>query len=235
MSEPTCRALRYSGADCLSSVGTYLLGTVLQWCRLFKRCRNLPTGHCVTVVKTVKAVSEPTCRALCYSGATVLAMSEPTYRHCVTVMQTVLAMSGPTYRALCYSGATVLAMSEPTYRHCVTVMQTVLAMSEPTYRALCYSGADCLSNVRTYLQGTVLQWCRLFKQCQNLPTGHCVTVAQAVKAESEPTYQALCYSGADCFSDVSTYLPRTVLQGCRLYKRCQNLPAGHCVTVVQAV
>ena len=32
-------------------------------------------------------VSEPTCRALCYSGASVLAMSEPAYR------------------ALCYSDA----------------------------------------------------------------------------------------------------------------------------------
>ena len=37
----------------LSSVGTYLPGTVLQWCRLFKRCRNLPAGHCVTVVQAV--------------------------------------------------------------------------------------------------------------------------------------------------------------------------------------
>ena len=53
MSDPTCRALSYSGADCLSGVGTYLPGSVLQWCRLFKRCPNLPAGHCVTVVKTV--------------------------------------------------------------------------------------------------------------------------------------------------------------------------------------
>ena len=67
----------------------------------------------------------------------------------------------------------------------------------------------CLSGVRTYLPGTVLQWCRLFKQCQNLPTGHCVA------------------GGADCLSGV--------LQGCRLPKWCQNLPTGHCVTVVQAV
>ena len=53
MAEPTCRALCYSGADCLSSVGTYLPGTMLQWGRLFKRCPNLPAGHCVTVGKTV--------------------------------------------------------------------------------------------------------------------------------------------------------------------------------------
>ena len=107
-------------------------------------------------------------------------------------------MSEPTYPALCYSGA------------------TVLAMSVPTYRALCYSDADCFSNVRTFLPGTVLQWCRLFKWCQNLPAGHC-------------------YSGADCFSNVRTYLLGTVLQWCRLLKRCQNLPTGHCVTVVQTV
>ena len=50
MSESTCLALCYSGADCLSGVGTYLLGTV-------------------TVVKAVLAMSESTCRTLCYSDA----------------------------------------------------------------------------------------------------------------------------------------------------------------------
>ena len=51
---------------------------------------------------------------------------------------------------------------------------------EPTCQALCYSDAGCLSGVRTYLPGTVLQWCRLFKQCQNIPVGHCVTGVQAL-------------------------------------------------------
>ena len=64
--------------------------------------------------------------------------------------------------------------------HSVIVVKPVLAMSESTCRALCYSDADCLSSVRTYLPGTVLQWCRLFKRCQNLPAGHCVTVMQTV-------------------------------------------------------
>ena len=82
--------------------------------------------------------------------------------------------------------------------HCVTVVKDVLAMSEPTYRALCYGGAGCLSNVGVYLP-------------------HCF------------------YSGESCFSNVGVYLPGTVLQGCRLFKRCQNLPAGQCVTVVKAV
>ena len=56
----------------------------------------------------------------------------------------------------------------------------------------------CLNGVGTYMTGTVLQGCMLFKRCQNLPDS-------------------------------------TVLQGCRLFKWCQNLPAGHCVAGVQAV
>ena len=108
-------------------------------------------------------------------------------------------------------------------------------MSEPTYRALCYSSADCLSSVGTYLPGTVLQWCRLFKHSQNLPAGHRVAGAQTAYAVLEPTCRALCYSGAGCLSGVRTYLPGTELQWCRLFKQCQNLPAMHCVTVVQTV
>ena len=96
--------------------------------------------------------------------------------------------------------------------HCVAGVQAVLAMSEPTCRALCYNGADCLSGVGTYLPGTVLEWCRLFKRCRNLPAGHCVTVGKTVKAMSEPTCRALCYSGEGCFSNVGVYLPGTVLQ-----------------------
>ena len=37
--------------------------------RLFKQCRNLPAHHCVAGVQAVLAISEPTCRALCYRGA----------------------------------------------------------------------------------------------------------------------------------------------------------------------
>ena len=60
------------------------------------------------------------------------------------------------------------------------MVKAVLAMSESTYQALCYRGADCISGVGTYLPDTVLQWCRLFKRCQNLPAGHCFAVLQAV-------------------------------------------------------
>ena len=163
MSESTCQALCYSVADCLSGVRSYLLGNVLQRFRLFKQCRSLPAGHCVTVVQTVKAVSEPTCQALCYSDA------------------------------------------------------------------------GCLSGVGVYLPGPVLQWCRLFKPCPNLHAGHCVTVVKAVLAMSESTCGALCYSDASCLSGVITLLPGTVLQGCRLFKRCPNQAAWSCVAGVQAV
>ena len=115
------------------------------------------------------------------------------------------------------------------------MVQAVKTISEPTSWALCYSDADCLSGVGVYLPGTVLQCCRLFKQYQNLPAGHCVTVVKAVLAISEPTCRALCWSGAGCLSNVRTYLPVSVLQWCRLFKQCQDLPAGHCVTVVKAV
>ena len=103
-------------------------------------------------------------------------------------------------------------------------------MFEPTCPTLCCKGAGCLSGVRTYLLGTVLQGCRLFKRCQNLPDRHCVyrgagcfsgvstyllgTVLQGCSlAVSEPTCRALCCWGAGCLSNVQTYLPGTVLQG----------------------
>ena len=38
---------------CLNCVGSYLHGTVLQRCRLYKRCWNLPARHCVTVMQAV--------------------------------------------------------------------------------------------------------------------------------------------------------------------------------------
>ena len=119
--------------------------------------------------------------------------------------------------------------------HCVTVVQAVKAVSEPTCPALGNRGADCLSGVRTYLPGTVLQWCRLFKLCRNLPARHCVAGVQTVNVVSEPFCGALCYRIADCLSGVRKYLPGTVLQWCRLFEQCQNLPAVHCVTVMQAV
>ena len=195
MSVPTCPAQCYSGEGCISNVRVYLPGTVLQWCRLFKRCQNLSAGHCVIVVKAVLAMSESTCQTLCYSDAGCLS----NVRNYLpgTVMQ----------------GCRLLKRCQNLPAgHCVTVVKAALAMSEPTYPALCYSGADCISGVRIYLSGTVLQGCRLLKKCQKLPAGHCVTVVQTVKAVSKPTCRALCYSVADCLSGVGTYLLGTVLQ-----------------------
>ena len=63
---------------------------------------------------------------------------------------------------------------------------------------LCCRGAGCLSGVGTYLPGIVLQGCKLFKRCRNLPAWHCVAGVQAVQVVSD-------------------------------------LPAGHCVAVVQSV
>ena len=106
-------------------------------------------------------------------------------------------------------------------------------VSEPTYWALCCRGIGCLSSVETYLPVTVLQRCRLFKRCWNLPARHCGAGCSLFKrCWSLPAGQG---RGAGCLSGVSTYLPCTVGQGFRLFKRCWNLPAGHCVAGVQAV
>ena len=71
----------------------------------------------------------------------------------------------------------------------------------------------------------MLQGCRLFKQCQNLPAGHRAAGLQAVTMVSEPTCRALSCRGAGCLNDFGTYLLGTVLQGCRLLKWCLHLPA----------
>ena len=132
-------------------------------------------------------------------------------------------------------------------RHCVAGVQADEAVSELSSHALWGRGAGYLNGVRTYLPGTVLQgcrllkwyWnlppghcvacCRLFKWCQNLPAGHCVAGMQAVKEVMEPSSPALWGRGAGCLRDVGTYLPCTVGQGCRLFRRCRNLPPWHCV------
>ena len=51
--EPTCPTLCFREAGCLSGVGTYLWGTVLQGFRLFKWCLNLPASYCVAGVHAV--------------------------------------------------------------------------------------------------------------------------------------------------------------------------------------
>ena len=79
------------GAGCLSRVGTYLPGTVLQGYRLFKRCWNLPALNCVTGFRLFKQ-----CQNL--PG-----------RHCVAGVQAVYVVSEPTLWALCCRGAGCLS------------------------------------------------------------------------------------------------------------------------------
>ena len=75
----------------------------------------------------------------------------------------------------------------------------------------------------------------MFKPTRNLPAGYYVAEMKGVLGLSEPTCWALCCRGAGCLSGVRTYLPGTVLQGCRMFKRCRNQPAAHCVAGVQDV
>ena len=139
-------------------------------------------------------------------------------------------MSEPTGQALICRVHAVQAVLESTCRHCVAGVQAVKAVSEPTCRELCCRAAGCFSRVGTYLPGTVLQGCRLFKWCWNLHAGHSVALMQAAEAMSEPTCQALCCRFPGCWRGVGTYLSGTVLQRCRLVRRCGNLPARHCVS-----
>ena len=166
---------------------------MLQGCRLFKRNQNLPAKHGVEGVKATEAVLEPTCRALCCRGAGCL-------RGVRTYLQSTVCRG-----AGCFRGCIFLPAGR-----CVAGVQ------------------DCLRGVGIYLLGTLLLVCRLLKWCRKLPAGHCVAEVQAVSAVSEPTCWALCCMGAICLSGVGN-LPGTVLQGCRLVKQCQNLPARHCV------
>ena len=81
----------------------------------------------------------------------------------------------------------------------------------------------------------MLQGCRLFKPCSNLPAGNSVAGVQPVKVVWKPYSWALLGRDAGCSMGVGTYLPCTVGKGCRLFNRGPNLPPGHCRAGVQAV
>ena len=75
-----------------------------------------------------------------------------------------------------------------------------------------------------------------FKGCWNLPTSHELWGRGAGCLNGVATYlPALCCRGAGCLSGVGTYLLGTVLQGCRLFKRCGILPPMNFGAGVQAV
>ena len=168
------------GEGCWKGVRTYLLGNVLQWCRLFKRWRKLPAEHCVEGVKAAEAVSEPTCQALCCRGA-----------GCLSGVRTYLPGNVLQWCRL--------------FKRC----QTYLPGNVLQWCRL-------FKRCQTYLPGNVLQWCRLFKQCQTYLPGNVLQLCRL-------------------FKRCQTYLQGNVLQWCRLMMRCPNLPAGQCIAVVQAV
>ena len=149
---------------------------------------------------------------------------EPTYQHCIIGC----SLFKPCWNlpcGHCRIGCRLIKRCQylPTM-HCGAGVQAVKVVLEPTYWALCCRGTGCLSGVDTYLPVTVLQGCRLFKQCRNLPAGHCVAEVQAVSAVSEHTCWALCCR-----------VQAVKAKECRLFKWCRNRPAGHCVAGVQAV
>ena len=199
MSEPICWALCCRGAGCLISVRTHLPGTVLQGCRLFKWCQNLPTLHCKQGCRLFK-------QCLNLHAGTVLLGCRLFKRcrnlpagHCVAGVQAVKAVSEFTCQALCCRG-----------EGCLSNVGTYL------WGTVCRLFKRCI-NLPT---GHCVQGCKLFKWCRNLPARQGVAVAQAAEAVSEPTCQALCCRGAGCFSGVRTYLLGTMLQECRLFKWC---------------
>ena len=114
---------------------------MLQGCRLFLRCQNLLAGHCVAGSRLFKR------RSAGFSSGVV------TYQPCIVFLQCQNIPAGH-----CVAGCRPF---KPRSAGCLSV-------SEPTCRSLCCKGAGCLSGVRTYLQGTVLQGCRLFMRCGNL-------------------------------------------------------------------
>ena len=195
------------GCSCLSSVATYLPGTVQQGC------------SCLSGVETYLP-------GLCCRGAAFLVVSKPICRHCVaevqlfkrcrslsagTVLQRCSCLSGvatylpgtvlqgcsclscaATYLpALCCRDAAFLVVSKPICRHCVAEVQLF----------------KWCQNISA---GTVLQRCSCLRGCRNLSAG---TVLQR----------------CSYLSGVKTYLPALCSRGAAV-KVLSNLSAG---TVLQ--
>ena len=153
MSEPICRALLCSGAGCLNFVGTYLLWSVGQGCRLFMQCLNLLPGHCWAGVQALYARFESTRRAMWGRGAGLFkrCWNLPPGHFGVGCLSSVVTYILGTVRQGC---------------SCLSGVRTYLLGSVG-------QGSGYLSDVGTYIQGTVGQGCRLFNWCRNLADGHC--------------------------------------------------------------
>ena len=192
VSEPTSVALLGTGAGCFSGVGTYLPGTVGRRCRLFKRYRNLPAGHCgagclrgvgTYLLGTVGQASRLFKRRWNLPPGTVgqgCRLFNLPPRHCWAGVQAFQAVSVP-YPPGCGAGVAGCLRGVRIYLPC-TVEQGGRFFKwwrKPTSRALWGRGAGCLSVVGIYLPGTIGKGSRLFKRCHNLPSGHCGAGVQA--------------------------------------------------------
>ena len=73
-------------------------------------------------------------------------------------------------------------------------------------------GCRHFKQCRNLPSGHCVAGCRLFLRCQNITAGHCVAGVQAVKAMWKPVCLSLCCRGEGCLSGVGTYLPGLVFQ-----------------------
>ena len=155
MSKHTSRALWGRGAVCLRGVGNPPPRNCWAWVQAVERCQNISPGHCGAGSRLFKWYWNLPLRH-CGAGSRLLKRYwNLPLRHCGEGVQAVLAVSEPTTRAM------------------LAGVQALQAVSEPTSQALWGRGTGSLTSVGTYLTGTVQQGCKLFKQCRNLPPGHC--------------------------------------------------------------
>ena len=101
----------------------------MKGCRLFKQCQNLLAGHFVAGEQAVKAVSEPTCRALRSAG-------------CLSGFKTYLPGDVLQWSRLFKWCLNLRA------EHRVEGVKAAEAVLEPTCRELCCKGAGCLKGYR---------------------------------------------------------------------------------------
>ena len=182
MLESTSPALWGSSAGCLIGVRTYLLVSVEEGCRLFKRCQHLPPRHCWAGVQAVRMELEPTSKALWGLGAGCLQQCQK------------LSLSGlRTYITGTVGQGCRLFLRVTIYHQCVFGQ-----------------GCRLFKQYRNLPSNIVGQGCRLFKQLWNLPPWYCGAGYRPLRV-SKPTSQAMSGRGKGCLCSVRTYLPGTVV------------------------
>ena len=145
VSEPTCSALSCKGAICLRGVGTYLLGTVLQGCRLLKHCVNLSGGRCVAGCRLFKRCQNLPPKQCGAAVQAVKVCQNLPPMHSGAGVHAVLALSKPTCRALCCRGAGCLSSVE-TYQPGIVLQRCRLFQRcQNLIAGTVLQGAGCLS------------------------------------------------------------------------------------------